>query len=266
MKCRICDSAAEPAFSTLVLNRYNVEYYRCQRCDFLQSEKPYWLDLAYSSAISVLDTGILSRNVAIAERLAAIFPYLMKQNVEMEVLDYGGGYGILVRLMRDIGFDFFWHDKYCENLFAKGFEKRKQRYPIVTAFEVIEHLINPTEDIQNILSDTSFETLVFSTQLYGDNPPDRDWWYYSSETGQHIAFYNTSTLKFIASFLKMNLYSYGNFHVLTYHSLSKFKICWSLVNSKRLSRKISRKLTSKTFSDYVLLADQGLNSGNESDS
>ncbi len=38
-------------------------------------------------------------------------------------LDYAGGYGVFTRLMRDIGFDFYWHDPYTQNLFANGFEK-----------------------------------------------------------------------------------------------------------------------------------------------
>ena len=38
------------------------------------------------------------------------------------IVDYGGGYGLLVRLMRNSGFDFYRYDPYCANFFAKGFE------------------------------------------------------------------------------------------------------------------------------------------------
>ena len=46
-------------------------------------------------------------------------------NTKGQFLDYGVGYGVFVRLMRDIGFDYFWQDKYTENLFAQGFENTK---------------------------------------------------------------------------------------------------------------------------------------------
>ena len=31
-------------------------------------------------------------------------------------IDYAAGYGFFVSLMRDYGFNFYWQDKYCENL------------------------------------------------------------------------------------------------------------------------------------------------------
>jgi hypothetical protein len=37
-------------------------------------------------------------------------------------IDYGGGYGLFVRLMRDAGFDYYWFDKFCDNVLSKGFE------------------------------------------------------------------------------------------------------------------------------------------------
>jgi len=80
---------------------------------------PYWLDEAYGDAISVLDTGLIQRNLHIAERLAPLLYFLFDHKAPY--LDVAGGYGMLVRLMRDIGFDFYWSDKYCRNLFAECF-------------------------------------------------------------------------------------------------------------------------------------------------
>jgi hypothetical protein len=44
--------------------------------------------------------------------------------------------------MRDIGFDYFWQDKYTENLFAQGFENTKIKngqIELLTCFEAFEH-------------------------------------------------------------------------------------------------------------------------------
>ena len=91
---------------------------------------------AYSNAIADADTGLVARNISISKRLACIlFAFNDKQ---AKYLDIGGGYGLLTRLMRDIGFDFYWSDPYCENILAKGFESSNNN-PIsaITAFEVL---------------------------------------------------------------------------------------------------------------------------------
>jgi Nif-specific regulatory protein len=44
------------------------------------------------------------------------------------VVDCAGGYGILVRLLRDYGVNALWSDPYCENVLAKGFESRELRH------------------------------------------------------------------------------------------------------------------------------------------
>jgi hypothetical protein len=67
-------------------------------------------------------------------------------------VDYGGGYGMFVRLMRDKGFDFYRSDKYAKNLFAKQFEASETiSYDLLTAFEVFEHLVNPTDEVERML-------------------------------------------------------------------------------------------------------------------
>ena len=64
----------------------------------------------------------ISRNIEISKNLKLIIPFFIKEPQTKKFLDYGGGYGILVRLMRDVGYDFYWFDKYSQNIFAKGFE------------------------------------------------------------------------------------------------------------------------------------------------
>jgi hypothetical protein len=45
-----------------------------------------------------------------------MLPFIKKNGT---FVDIGGGYGLLTRLMRDRGFDFYWKDPHCENIFAK---------------------------------------------------------------------------------------------------------------------------------------------------
>jgi len=88
-------------------------------------------------------------------------------------LDYAGGYGVFVRLMRDIGFDFYWQDKYTENLFVRGFEyDEKKRFDFLTSFKSFEHFDQPLQEIENMLSFS--DNILFSTLLYGKNIPQSD--------------------------------------------------------------------------------------------
>ncbi|MGD1699641.1 methyltransferase domain-containing protein [Dapis sp. BLCC M229] len=70
-------------------------------------------------------------------------------NPEGKFLDFGGGYGLFTRLMRDIKYKFYWQDKYCKNLFAQNLKAiPEQKYELVTAFEVLEYLVNPITEIK----------------------------------------------------------------------------------------------------------------------
>ena len=142
-------------------------------------------------------------------------------NHEAKFLDYGGGYGLFVRLMRDLGFDFYWFDRFCTNLFAKGFdfdETKDNPYELVTAFEVFEHFINPLNEIENILKFS--KNILLSTELLPENnPKPNEWWYYSLQEGQHISIYTHKALSIIADKYHLNLYSNG----LSLHLLAEKK-------------------------------------------
>ncbi len=190
--CKICDSLCDIFFNEKILKKHNINYFFCENCGFLQTEKPFWLDEAYSDSIAVLDTGIMHRNIEISKKLSVILYFLFDKN--KIYADFAGGYGILTRMMRDIGFNFFWADKYSENLCSRGFEYDfKTKLEAATCFEVFEHFVDPLHEIQAILKFTN--TIIFSTELLPDIiPKPNDWWYYSFDTGQHISFYSKKHL------------------------------------------------------------------------
>lgn len=121
MICRICGSDGKKIFESIILNKYRISYFQCPKCAAVYTEEPYWLDEAYSDAIVVGDTGIMQRNI---QNSVIVNKVIKKYIGDGTFLDTGGGYGIFVRLMRDLGYDFVWYDKYAENLLARGFESR----------------------------------------------------------------------------------------------------------------------------------------------
>jgi hypothetical protein len=46
-------------------------------------------------------------------------------------LDFSGGHGILTRIMRGYGFNFFHYDESTENLFASGFDRNLSKNTIL---------------------------------------------------------------------------------------------------------------------------------------
>lgn len=204
------------SFKADVLYKYPVQYYFCNSCLFIQTEKPYWLDEAYGDAIASSDTGLVIRNFSLASKLSTYIFLNLKPKAAY--LDIAGGYGMLTRLMRDFGFNYFWSDPYCKNLHAIGFEKADcdQSFLAISTFEVLEHVEDPVEFISNHLKENQCKVIIFSTELFvGDAPPSEDWWYYSFSTGQHISFFSEKSLRLIAKKLNLNFYSFNGLHVLS---------------------------------------------------
>ncbi|MEP7062489.1 MAG: class I SAM-dependent methyltransferase [Betaproteobacteria bacterium] len=214
--CRICKGRTQFCFTNRLLAKYDVSYHVCDRCGFLQTERPYWLDEAYADAIAAEDVDLVGRNLRMMRILTCVLPVLFDRDAR--VLDLAGGYGLLTRLMRNNGLAFSWSDKFCANLFAKEFAWKDGDGPIaaVTAFEVLEHLEDPLEFIRDALNISSTRTLIFTTQLYERVPPQPGKWnYYAADAGQHIAFYQPRTLAYIARLLSVNFYSSNGIHFLT---------------------------------------------------
>lgn len=214
MVCKICDSTAVFFETATVLGKYPAAFYRCSKCGLVQAEKPFWLSEAYRDPITSSDIGYVSRNVHTSKAAKACISILFDRAGKF--VDYGGGYGLFVRLMRDKGFDFFLYDPYCQNLFAKGFDAgRGQRYELLTSFEVFEHVENPREVLQEMLAFS--DNILFSTVLL-PNPPPRlqEWWYYGLHHGQHVSFYTVEALRELAKQAGLHLVSDGGgFHLFT---------------------------------------------------
>ena len=56
MNCKICSSNTSEVFTKEILGKYLVKYYQCNFCEFLQTEKPFWLEESYKNPINISDT------------------------------------------------------------------------------------------------------------------------------------------------------------------------------------------------------------------
>jgi len=216
------------------MRKYSASHYYCSDCDYIYIPKPYWLDEAYANSIVLDDTDQASRNVFNAITMIAVLYWLVKAKRSTPFVDVAGGYGLFTRLMRDAGFNYYWADKYTQNLFASGFEYKNDygKCFAVSAFEVLEHISEPVDFIKNCLHEYKAETFIFTTEVFPNGAPPKltDWSYFEIDTGQHIAFYSDLGLQRLANKLDMNYYSIGRIRIFTRRSFSNFSV--KLVNNK----------------------------------
>jgi Methyltransferase domain len=250
-------------FRHQVLGKYEAEYYLDPEIGYIFANAPLWLDEAYSSAITVTDTGCVARNIRNVE---VIKSSLGRENFRDRGVDLGGGHGLFVRGMRDAGYDFYWTDKYAANIFARGFEAERGNFGCATAFEILEHLENPLQFLQEAAEKFRFDTCFFSATCFNESDlPGLDWWYWSFETGQHISFFSRPALTWIAGVLDMKLWHIKDdifaFSRRPWGALPKREggAVWGRVRRRidgLLDPKVRQRRPSLTFPDHIYLREQ----------
>ncbi|MGF6093783.1 class I SAM-dependent methyltransferase [Pseudomonas sp. 18175] len=217
-KCRLCFGPLEKKFSQVILQKYDVKYYQCDRCGSLQTERPYWLDEAYSNKnLSSLDTGAAQRNM---HNMAAVYA-IAKLFGAKNAMDVGGGDGLLCRLLRDYEINCYVNDKYASPAYAQGFTVPDYTTPdIVLGFEVMEHFASPASDMEMLFKYQS-NIILLSTELYTNQL--EDWWYLVPDSGQHVFFYSKQSLQVLAEKYNYVVLNSGGFILFIRNDASVFK-------------------------------------------
>src|SRR5665213_2472617 len=156
-----------------------IYYHRCTSCgfmfttafdDFTPDDFSYWI---YNARYIEADHEYVElRPTYNAQLITRMFG----ARKDLAILDYGGGSGKLAEVLRSEGFS--RADVY--DPFVTQFSQRpRERYPIVLAFEVVEHSTRPRDVFADMLSLTApGGVTIFSTVI---QPVDIDrlgaqWW------------------------------------------------------------------------------------------
>ena len=220
-ECPICNSSANMLFSVMVQGENRSELNSCSNCEFAFYPDQNWISKSFSDELNSLDVGAADRTVISADYLSVM---LKSQKLSHgKFLDYGGGYGLLSRIMRDRGFNFENFDPFTRQIFpTSGLHMNNsldQKYDAITLIEVALHFEDPLEEFRRLLQLTN---VLFFTAVLTDEKLDHDWWYLSPETGQHIALFSQKTLATLAEKLGVNLTSDGRFfHIFHRENLTK---------------------------------------------
>jgi hypothetical protein len=194
-QCRLCFGATKKVFAKKILKKHVVDYFVCSNCGSMQTEKPYWLKEAYEPANDIYDTGQVVRSLMNAAFLMAMHRALDFR--DGKVLDYGGGSGLTVRLLRDVGINAWAYDLHGVPRLAAGFQSEDlSDCKMINLCEVAEHFDEPARYIEKIFSADPGVTVI-QTVLF--DQPDENWYYLGIEHGQHVFFYSVKALDLIAN-------------------------------------------------------------------
>lgn len=207
--CRWCGAAAVHRFDGPLLGKYRVAYFECSGCGSLQTERPYWLDEAYAEGnLASLDTGSAQRNL---NNLGAVLALVRCLGLRSG-LDFGGGDGLLVRMLRDRGFDAHVVDRHAKPRYAMGYGQPDiAPSDLVTAFEVVEHFVEPARELRALMAAQPAAVLISTDIWQGQGPP---WWYLAPETGQHVFFYTRQALEACAAEAGYSLQRVGGYWLM----------------------------------------------------
>ena len=161
--CRLCGGKCTEKFRLRGFAGVNIAYFECANCGSFQTQEPCWLSKAYSNSnLSDLDVGAAQR-ILVNHAFVLLFAKYFRLRT---ILDFGGGDGLLCRLLRDRGLDAYTIDDYSEPTYAQFFKGRIERqYDLVTAFEVFEHLPYPSVSLDHLFKSKAC-FIIGSTEVY----------------------------------------------------------------------------------------------------
>jgi Methyltransferase domain len=217
VRCRLCGAESVEKFRLKGLQGVVLCYFECIGCGSLQTQEPTWLNDAYArSNLSDGDTGAAQR-VSINQAFVLVAARLFTLH---RILDFGGGDGLLCRLLRDRGLDAHAIDDYGACTYAQSYKgSLGPGYDLITAFEVFEHLPNPAVSLASIFG-AKPRFIIASTELYSGQ--DHTWWYLAPSHGQHVFFYTRGALQSLAQSYAYSYYEISGRHVFTREPLTWF--------------------------------------------
>jgi len=180
-----------------------VQYLACRTCGFaFAPEFAAWTpdDFAreiYNDGYAAVDPDHAeTRPRANAETLLTTFPANARPASH---LDYGGGAGRLSELLRAAG----WSSACYDPFFSGGGQQAPSgSYPLITCFEVFEHVPDVRGLVQRLDALLAPDGLVLASTLVSDGqlvPGQPLTWWYASPRNGHVSLFTARSLAMLAT-------------------------------------------------------------------
>ena len=246
ISCRVCGKKSQKAFEKALYWGALIPYYCCESCGHLQSSPPSWLPQAYQAIYGQEDVGMASRCLWTAHTAVA-FAWKAGIGPTECCLDWGTGTGLFVRFSRDAGLNCYGYEPLANSVFADPFicqaEELERPWRLITAFEVVEHFVDPAAEFSRIFR-LCPDNILFSTLLYQGQGPD---WWYLVPNGQHIALYTENALQHLGQLYGYHFISDGN----ELHLFSKKQYTPWFLRRVRKNREVWTKKFRKLHGSYL---------------
>jgi 2-polyprenyl-6-hydroxyphenyl methylase/3-demethylubiquinone-9 3-methyltransferase len=210
----ICDfnkSCVEAGGKYLPHCGIDIYYYKCSNCGFIFTDyfDRYTIEEfkkhIYNEEYAEVDPDYdIIRPQGNAKVISSIFSQFKN---EIRIMDYGGGNGVFASNLTQMGLK----EVVTYDPFYKEFsEKPVGLYNLITSFEVIEHVPNPYETFERMVSMLDVENglILFSTLLQPSNIDEvkTNWWYISPRNG-HISIHTSRSISLLLNKLGLNFES-----------------------------------------------------------
>ncbi len=185
----------------LIEEVFEPKYFQCPNCDLIFIDDDFILNQKqekerYSIHNNSLDNlgYVKMLNNFIVE---AVAPFTNKLDSGLE---FGCGPGpVLSQLLSSMGIKMDIYDPYFFN--DKSFESKK--YDLITSTEVLEHVRNPKEVLDVLVSILNKNGILSIMTLFHDNCDFKTWWYRRDST--HICFYSSKTCYWIEKIFSIKI-------------------------------------------------------------
>jgi SAM-dependent methyltransferase len=216
-------SCIEAQGRRLAISGCPVYYRRCQHCAFTFTDafdswtKEAFREHIYNELYVTVDPDFVElRPAGNAKLIAEAF---QTSRLSIQILDFGGGAGLLADRLRDQKFSATTYDP-----FSSFDEMPTEKFDLITCFEVMEHVPFPKDTVATMVAMLKSEgAILFSTLLQPASfeKLGLNWWYASPRNG-HVSLYSISSLAHLFKHHGMKVASFSEGLHIAYAQVPPF--------------------------------------------
>lgn len=177
----------------------------CYAPEFMEWSPENFEKKIYNAEYILVDPDYIdARPKAVGAMLLTMFKGLPSS---VKHLDYGGGSGLLSRILRESNWESMSYDPFVDK--SVCFESLG-KFDFITAFEVFEHVPDVRGFMENLNKLLSPGGVILFSTLLSDGNVNRNqrlnWWYASPRNG-HISLFSKKSLSILANDFDLNFIS-----------------------------------------------------------